>query len=293
VRNDGYSYRCTVGPEGAGMTLVRYLAGRFPRADEALWRLRVESGEVRVEGVSTEALLQSGRVVVWNRPPWDEPDVPLHFEVLHEDAQVLAVAKPAGLPVLPCAGLFVQSTLLALVRRDRPGARPAHRIDRGTSGVVLFALDAESARTLQRSWDSVGILRTYRALAAGHPVEDEFDMRVPIGRGPHGIHEAAQTGRPAHTRVRVLERRREPCLVEAELRTGRPHQVRIHLAAAGHPVAGDGLYAPGGRAVPGAAHPSDPGGWLHALRLTFPHPATGRPLDVRARPPEPLRVPGE
>jgi 23S rRNA pseudouridine1911/1915/1917 synthase len=105
------------------------------------------------------------------------------------------------------------------------------------------------------------------------------------------VHAAHPGGKPSLSRVRVLERRGEESLVEVTIETGRPHQIRIHMAACGHPLVGDPLYAPGGGFL-GDALPGDVGYHLHALRLALPHPRTGAPLEVTCPPPALLRLRG-
>jgi 23S rRNA pseudouridine1911/1915/1917 synthase len=221
--------------------------------------------------------------------------------VLHEDALLLAVAKPRGLPTMPGGGLYLEHTLLAVVRRRAPEASPMHRLGRDTSGVVLFARTTAAARVVQAAFRGRQVRKVYRALCGGHPALDAFSIDAPIGEVPHAllgtIHAAAADGQPSRSHVRVLERRDgggAPCaLVEVEIETGRPHQIRIHLAHAGHPLAGDPLFGPGGLPLPGTrALPGDPGYLLHAMRLELDHPADRRRLVVECAPPPVLREGG-
>ena len=293
--NDGFEYRAQVGREAAGETVLAHLARRYRHSNEAVWRARLGAGEVRLDGSIAHAddLLHAGRMLVWRRPPWEEPEVPLAFAVLHRDADLLAVAKPRGLPALPNGG-FLEHTLLHLVRRLAPEAVPMHRLGRGTSGLLLFTLTPEARRCVAAAWRAGAVDKTYLALVSGVPERDAFSVDAAIGFVPHPrlgqVHAASPQGKPALTHVRVLATRGENTLVEARIPTGRPHQIRIHLAAAGHPLAGDPLYVEGG--VPGDAPglPGDPGYLLHALRLALAHPADGRRLDLECAPPPDLRV---
>jgi 23S rRNA pseudouridine1911/1915/1917 synthase len=292
-RNAGYAYRETVGAASRGHTVLSHLAARYTHSSEAVWRARLARGEVVLEGRTArgDEPLQPGQSLAWNRPPWTEPDAPLCFALLHLDSDLLAVAKPRGLPTLPGAG-FLEHTLLSLVRARYPAAAPAHRLGRGTSGLVLLTRNRSARSALLGTWPRVRKL--YRALVSGPPARDDFEIDVPIGRVPHPIlgtvHAATRSGKPSLSRVRTLERRGERALVEVELVTGRPHQIRIHLAAAGHPLEGDPFYVAGGRPrAEAAALPGTPGYWLHAHRVELDHPRTGRRLALECTPPPELR----
>ena len=299
MRNRGYLYSEQVDAGGAGRTVLEHLCSRWERAREDEWRVRIEAGEVRVEGAVAAAgqRLRAGQRLTWERPPWDEPDAPVCTAVLYQDADLLAVAKPRGLPTMPGGGLYLESTLLAVVRGLDPGASPVHRLGRDTSGVVLFARTPEARAGLQRALRERRVRKVYRALCAGHPAADAFDVDAPIGEVPYPptgtLHAATPDGRPSRSLVRVLERRAgeaSSSLLEVEIETGRPHQIRIHLAFAGHPLVGDPLYGPGGLPFPGGtAVPGDPGYRLHAFRIEFAHPRTGAPVEVECAPPPVLR----
>ncbi len=302
MRNQGHRYVERVGSAAEGTPLDRHLAARGAHVTLGEWRDRIASGAVRVDGkrATADQPLRAGQVVTWDRPPWDEPDVPRCTAVLHEDEDLLAVAKPRGLPTLPGGGLFAEGTLLAVVRRRAPEAAPLHRLGRHTSGVVLFARIAAARSPLQALFRERRVRKIYRALAAGHPADDDFEVAAPIGEVPYpptgSLHAASDAGRPSRSRVRVLERRHgdvPTSLVEVEIETGRPHQIRIHLAFAGHPLAGDPLYAAGGLPVPdGRAVPGDGGYLLHAASVELAHPRTGARIVVACAPPPALRTSG-
>lgn len=294
--NKGFEYREQVGRPGTGVTVLAYLAQRYRHSTPAQWQYRIEKGSVLVDGMAAQpnARLRAGQWLIWRRPPWDEPDVPLCFAVLHEDDDLLGVAKPGGLPTVPAGG-FMNHTLLTLVRRLYPEATPIHRLGRGTSGIVLFARTAFARKALTAALRAGEIVKIYRALALGHPDREFFSIEACIGPVPHpvlgALHAACAEGRRAVSRVKVLEYRGDASLVEVQIETGRPHQIRIHLAAVGHPLVGDPLYEAGGLfRDDGRALPGDTGYLLHAERLVLRHPSTGLPVEISCAPPPELRV---
>ncbi len=235
----------------------------------------------------------AGSVLTWRRPPWREPVAPTSVAVLHRDRDLLAVAKPPGLPTLPGGG-FLEHTLLTRVRTFDSRAVPLHRLGRWTSGIVLFARTRMARSAVAEAWRQGAVAKRYRALASGRPEQRSFVVDTPIGPVPHdrlgSVFAACADGRPARSRVTVLEPRHNGFLADVDIDSGRPHQIRIHLAAAGHPLEGDPLYPVGGRPeadCPGL--PGDPGYQLHAARLDLRHPRTGRRLVLHCTPPTALR----
>ena len=294
--NQGFEYSEKVDSRAAGQGILDYLSRRYRHSTEDEWRDRLDEGLVLLDGsrISAHTLLRAGQMLVWHRPPWDEPDVPLCYAILFRDRTLLAVAKPNGLPTLPAGG-FLQHTLLALVQSSYPQATPLHRLGRGTSGIVLFARTTHARKVLHRAFRQNEIMKVYRALVVGHPKQDTFTIDVPIGPMPHPglgrVHAACATGRQADSHVKVLDRGEEHSLLEVKIATGRPHQIRIHLAAAGHPLIGDPLYTSGGVFKQGEpALPGATGYFLHAHKLSLQHPTNGRPLEITCFPPPELRI---
>jgi 23S rRNA pseudouridine1911/1915/1917 synthase len=293
--NRGFEYRERIPEDAEGEGVLDHVARRWPHSSRAEWAERIERGLVRLDAlpVAATSVVRRGQSLTWTRPPWPEPEAPAEFEVLHEDAEVLAVAKPAGLPTLPGAG-FYERTLLQLVRARVPEAAPLHRLGRFTSGVVLFGKTSAARAALARQWADRKVEKRYRALARGTPAHDRFVVTAPIGPVAHAtlgsVHASCANGKPAESRVTVVERRATSFLCDVAIATGRPHQIRIHLACAGHPLSGDPLYAAGGLPHPGSrALPGDPGYLLHAAAIGFAHPRTGTPTRIECPiPPGPL-----
>jgi len=293
--NRGYEYRERLGPDADGESLLAYLGRRHRHSTSAEWAARIADGQVLIDcrPAAAASILRRGSMLIWRRPPWIEPEAPRSFSILYEDADLLAVAKPAGLPTLPGAN-FLQATLLYQVRTYAPDAAPMHRLGRWTSGIVLFARHQAARADLMHQWTSRQVVKRYRTLATGRPRADALTVATPIGPVPHAllgtVHAAAAHGKPALSWVTVLERGDDIFLCDVQIATGRPHQIRIHLAAAGHPLVGDPLYGIGGVPAPDSRTlPGDPGYHLHAAELKVCHPRFGRELVIACEPPPSLR----
>src|SRR5437763_12355672 len=164
--NRGYAYTTIISSKYHGGTLVSHLASLYPHSTPQAWQQNLNNCEVTINGVTatgSESLI-SGQRLVWNRPPWIEPDTPQHFEVLFDDPHLLAVNKPGGLPTLPGGG-FMENTLLRLVQKQTPNANPVHRLGRATTGIVLFDKTQQAAFNLFANWNTPGIQKIYRAPA--------------------------------------------------------------------------------------------------------------------------------
>lgn len=302
--NHGWIYRDRVDAAGAGQTLLQYYTQRYRHSSEMEWRDRIELGQVRIDDqpATPDALLQRGQQLAYHRAPWVEPSVPLDFTVLHEDDDFLVVTKPSGLPVLPGGG-FLEHTLLwqLQVRYPHPAPVPIHRLGRGTSGLMLLARSPLAKAHLSQQMRDQKIHKVYRALVGPNVSGDRLTLRYPIGKLPHPvlgyIYGATPTGSEAHSECVVLRRDQASTLVEVTIFTGRPHQIRIHMAAAGYPLLGDPLYAVGGAlhlqsaiAPDKLPVPGDCGYLLHAHRLTFTHPRTQVSMAFVADPPPSLEA---
>jgi len=244
----------------------------------------------------SSAAVRTGQIIRLDRPAPVEPDVPRHFGVLYEDDEVLAIDKPAGLPIHPTAK-FWRNTLTALLRERYPGQhmQVAHRIDRETSGVLLVARSPGAASWLKRAFARRAVDKSYLALVKGQPPDQGvIDRPMKLLDSPtHLMMGVAPDGLKAVTRFRVARRFAAHALCDAYPETGRQHQIRVHLAAIGHPIVGDKLYGAGERAFMRACDEGVgpellalfdglPRHALHAHRLSFPHPRTRAPVTIES-----------
>jgi len=214
------------------------------------------------------------------------------LEVLYEDDDLAVINKPAGMVVHPAPGHHTGTLVHALLGRggrwsevggaSRPGI--VHRLDKGTSGLIVVARNDFSHRALSAQLKDRSLSRTYLAIVQGQIKDAAGELEGPIGRHPRERKRMAVVsgGRFARTRYEVVERRGGHTLLRCDLDTGRTHQIRVHLAALGHPVAGDAEY--GGR----ADELSRP--MLHAWRLRLRHPRTKEEMSFEAPPPEDFRI---
>ena len=291
-------HACAVPPEAAGTRLDAWLAAAIP----ALSRTRVQSlikeGRITLDGAAARAgaRVRAGQVAVVTVPP-PSPAVPLPedlpLDVVYEDADIVVLDKPAGLVVHPAPGHAAGTLVNALLHHcddlagvggvERPGI--VHRLDKDTTGLRVVAKHDAAMAALVAAFQSDGVRKEYLALVHGTPARLEGMFTSRIGRDPRHRQRMAvvtRNGKSATTHYAVVERLGGCTLVRARIETGRTHQIRVHLAHAGTPVVGDALY---GRPKRDRELPVVPGRqMLHAARLSFDHPVTGRPLSFE-RPP--------
>jgi 23S rRNA pseudouridine1911/1915/1917 synthase len=298
--------------EESGERLDSYLAARFELSRTRAAQL-VESGNVLLNGAvpKKREIPRVGDVLRLRVPPPEASRIaaeaiPLH--IVHEDADLLVVDKPAGMVVHPAPGHRGGTLVNALLHHVgdlsgiggvlRPGI--VHRLDRDTSGLLIVAKHDAAHVALSDALRRREIRRRYLALAWGHLAEESFTVDAPIARSPNDRKRMAvvEGGRRALTRFRRVERWPAAELLQAQLETGRTHQIRVHLLHVGHPVVGDPVYAAGrergfsGRTRAFALELArrTPRQFLHAAELRFRHPGSGEELRFTAPLPSELRA---
>jgi 23S rRNA pseudouridine1911/1915/1917 synthase len=297
--------------EHDGARLDRALAALIEgQSRSALARL-IADGRVTVAGaVATKPSqrVEAGQTVEVDVPPpapttVESQDIPI--SVLFEDADLVIIDKPPGLVVHPAAGhpdqtlvnalLFIVKDLSGVGGELRPGI--VHRLDKDTSGVMVIAKNDHAHRTLASAWNTNDVRKEYVALVYGTPSKSKGTIDAPIARDPRDRKRMAvvSTGRAAITDYEVVERLRHVSLLRCRLRSGRTHQIRVHMKHLGHPIVGDPAYSgPQWRGIPDKkvqkALSSFPRQALHAARLTLPHPRTGAVMTFEAPLPDDLRA---
>ena len=298
--------RLTVGPALRGERLDRAIAASLPELSRSRVQSLLEAGHVQVDGrPGRPALrLKGGETVEVSVPP-PEPAIPepedLPLTVLHEDRDLLVLDKPAGLVVHPAAGHARGTLVNALLHHVsglsgvggvlRPGI--VHRLDKETSGCLVVAKNDAALQALQRAFQERTVEKTYLALVHGQP-PDTGRLETLHARHPRDRKRftgRAKTGKSAVTTWRVRSRLHGAALLEVGLETGRTHQIRVHLSEMGHPLLGDALYGGTrkGDARVKAVQNRLGRQALHAWKLVFPHPRTGKPVRCEAPVPADLR----
>ena len=273
-----------VAPDEDGLRLDLFLAGKLENVSRSAVKDAIKHGYVRVnEHVCQRPSrrIKAGEVVGWYAPikPLLVPSA-ISVPIIYEDDQVVVVDKPAGMVVHPGAGTdggtLVEGLLAA---RDLPvdddPSRPGvvHRLDKETTGIIVVAKTPQALSSLKRQFASREVTKFYLALVEGNIEEEEGLIDAPVGRDPARPRIMAVTprGRPAKTAFRVLERLPRGTLLLLRPKTGRTHQLRVHMHYIGHPIVGDPLYGSEGEHM-----------FLHAWRIAFVHPITGEQMRFEA-----------
>ena len=287
----------TVDPDDAGVRLDKYLSDRIDDLSRSAIARLMEEGRVTVgeRPASKSAKTAPGDVIcveIDDPQPVDITPEDIPLDVVYEDDDLLVVNKPKGMVVHTAPGNYSGTLVNALMFRCgdrlsgingelRPGI--VHRIDKNTSGLLAVAKSDAAHAGLSRQIADHSFTREYLAVAYGNIKEDERTVDAPIGRHKTDRKRMCVTelnSKPAVTHIRVLERLDGFTYISCRLETGRTHQIRVHLAYIGHPIAGDDVYGPK------KVIASLGGQCLHAYRLGFVHPVSGEYLEFTADPPE-------
>ena len=291
----------SVSKGGEGARLDSFLSSRIPGVSRNRIQRAIESGDVLVNDRTTKSSyrLRSGDKVEIDLP--DPPTLELEPEaiplcVVYEDEDLIVVDKVAGMVVHPGAGIESGTLANALLHHFdqlsatagsiRPGI--VHRIDKETSGLLVVAKKDTAHEILSDQFRDRRVKKVYSALVYGRVSGDRGQIDAPVGRSPHNRNRMAVMkaglGRPAFTEFSVEKRYHEFSLLRVEIKTGRTHQIRVHMASIGHPVVGDTIYGKGRerlvrndlarRKIKGLGRH-----FLHAGYLAFSHPRTGEPLE--------------
>lgn len=288
-----------------GQRLDVYLAGNLPGLSRSQAQRLIRQGDVTINGrpARASAMLAEGDAVEVQVPP-PLPDTPepedIPLSILYDDRDLAVVEKPAGMVVHPAAGhhdgtlvnalLFHLKGLSGIGGRSRPGI--VHRLDRGTSGVMVIAKHDQAHQHLSKQFHDRTVHKVYTALVWGHPEPGQVFDRA-IGRDPNDRQKISSRGRrtrSAFTRVDRVDAMNGVSIIDVTIGSGRTHQIRVHLSEAGYPVVGDMLYGGQRRrgGPPALAKLDRP--FLHASRLSFEHPADGRPMSFESPLPRELRA---
>jgi 23S rRNA pseudouridine1911/1915/1917 synthase len=280
----------------AGARLDKFVGDRCPGLSRTRARRLIEDGFITVNGrpVKPNFVLSVDDKVAVAVPPESPATLspePIPLKIVYEDADLLVIDKPAGLPVHPAPGhpshTLVNAVLAYLpsLAQDEGTVRPGivHRLDKDTSGLIIVAKNRTAHETLADQFKSRSVTKSYIVLVKGKLVPEAGIIEAAIGRDPRNRQRMAvvSRGREARTEYRVLRYINDYSLLEIRPRTGRTHQIRVHLAAIGFPVLGDATY--------GVASPHLSRQFLHASRLGFRLPSSGRPVEFASPLPPDLK----
>ena len=287
--------RISVERGGARQRLDRYLTSLGRWGSRARIQRLIADGHVRIDGLPAKAgaTLRTGQVIEVQPAPADLPShveaEPIALDILYEDEWLLVINKPPGMVVHPAPGHWrgtIVSALLHHWQGTRPGLDPlrpgiVHRLDKDTSGVLVIAKDPDTLADLGKQFHDREVEKQYIAVVWGRVRQRHGTISAPIGRNP--VHRKRMTvrggGREAVTTYEVIGGSDDVSMVRLFPKTGRTHQLRVHLAALGHPIVGDAVYGRS-RGKAGSEHIDRHA--LHAERISFRHPHTGMQLNFAA-----------
>ncbi|WP_320666505.1 pseudouridine synthase [Prochlorococcus sp. MIT 1307] len=296
--NNGWKYVEKIKQKDNHTTLLELLLYKYKHSSLIDWSERIKKGEVKVNNKKAEnhQILSEGDLLTWDRPPWEEAGVPASWEIIFDNNDVMVINKPAGLPTTPGGG-FLKHTLTEFLHLESKIAhkdlapKPIHRLGRYTSGLLVCARQKKTRANLcavfrNNCFEESSFRRIYRTLAKTNSklgIGESIQINTPIQRCAHPklnqvwniykkekneIHQIEQSSAPleAFSKVKLLERRSDMDLLEVTIFTGRPHQIRIHLASIGTPLIGDPLFGPSGL-FSSDSTPGQGGYLLHAHKI--------------------------
>lgn len=288
-------------PSQDGQRLDRYLAARFTYRSRTQWREIVRAGRITVNGLVVRPArpLRAGDLIGYVPLVREEPAIDPGIDLLFLDDDLAGINKTGNLPIHP-SGAYFRHTLIHLLAAEHPewgDLRVIHRLDRETSGIIILGRSRAATETIARQFRAREVSKRYLAIVDGEPPADEFVIDQPLGPAQGSLIRKAvgvrADGIAAHTSVRVLHRGADWALVEARPRTGRLHQIRVHLKSARLPILGDKVYGqsehfflkfisdeaftPQEQALLGMPRQA-----LHAYQLALRHPKTDTALTLTA-----------
>jgi 23S rRNA pseudouridine1911/1915/1917 synthase len=300
--------------DAADQRLDLFLAGQYKDASRSAIQRAITTGAITVNGkpIKPSHRLSEGETIVGEvpaAPPIEAVPENIPLDIVYEDADIIVLNKPAGMVTHPGAGAASGTLANALVYHlkqseqslparggvSRPGI--VHRLDAGTSGLLVAAKTDQAHLRLAEQFEARSVKKHYTALVYGIVKEEEGKIEAPIGRDPHSRVKMAVTpnGRAALSLYRVVERFEEFSLLEVEIKTGRTHQIRVHLAHIKHPIVADGTYDAGRansvqnvRSRAAISRLDRP--FLHAARLALVHPTSGETMEFAAALPPDLQT---
>ena len=288
------------GTEGPGQRIDVFLSGKLERSSRSHIQQLIAQGKVTVDGRTVKAShrLGIGETIVFEDTPIPKLKIrpeAIPLEVLYQDREIIIVDKPSGLVVHPGAGRSDRTLVHGLLHRfpdlegqmpeDRPGI--VHRLDKETSGLLVVARSPQAFQNLQQQFKAREVGKHYLGLVWGRFRRSEGEITWAIGRHPRRRERMSiktEKPREAETRYRLLREFRECSYLEIRPRTGRTHQIRVHMAAAGHPLVGDSRYGRRGGKGP------SPRLFLHAHGLSFRHPGSGEIVNFTSPLPSDLQA---
>ena len=293
--NQGFTFVDVAAKEDNNYTLIEMLSRKYQHSSKNIWMERISTKRIFVNGklAFPGLIIKENDTIEWERPSWEEESVPAWWDILYDNGDILIINKPSGLPVTPGGG-FMKHTLLELMRaksyerKETLIPKPIHRLGRFTSGIIICAREKETRARLSSlirnsSKENSQFLRVYRARTKPNEIlvlNQSIMIKEPICQIKHKIlgkvwstinseNESSLSKLKqlsAITKIKVLEKSSEGDLVEVIIFTGRPHQIRIHLAYIGTPLRGDKLYLGSGR-VSENNRPGEGGYFLHAHKI--------------------------